>query len=98
MPTITEEQLQELNTKVDTAQSTLDTVQQQVANAFAAILAENQALKDELARGGNPETLAAISAKIDVIIADTQTTLPNLPPPDPTPVPDPIVETARRRR
>ena len=82
--TTTVAKIDELNQKVTDLQAAVDTEQQEVANALAALQTEVQTLKDIIASGSaaTEEQLQAVVNNIDAIIADVQTTIPNLPPPE----------------
>jgi chromosome condensin MukBEF complex kleisin-like MukF subunit len=76
----------ELSTKVDELQTALDTEQQQIADAFAAFLAEVADLKAQLLAGGTEAERQAVSDKLDAAIADLQATIPDAPTPPEEPV------------
>lgn len=73
--------LAELTAKIDTLQETVDTEQQEVANALAALETTVAELRAIIAAQGTPEELEAAISKVDAIIEDVKTTIPNLPPP-----------------
>lgn len=70
MPTI-----QELSTKVDELQSALDTEQQEVADAIAALQAVATDLQGQLAAAGTEADRQAILDKLNAAITDLQSTI-----------------------
>lgn len=73
----------DLQAKVTELQTTVDTEQQEIADALAALQTEVQRLTDIIAANGTPEQLQAEVDKIQGIIDDVKTTIPNLPTPNP---------------
>lgn len=75
--------IQELNAKVTELQAAVDTEQQEIADALAALQTEVQRLTDIIAAGSGatPEELQSVVDNINTVIADVQTSIPNLPPP-----------------
>jgi predicted nucleic acid-binding Zn-ribbon protein len=78
----------DLSAKVEELQTALDTEQTQIADAFAAFLAEVADLKAQLLAGGTEAERQAVSDKLDAAIADLQATIPDAPvtPPEEPPV------------
>lgn len=80
--------IKDLSAKVDLLQADLDAEQQQVvdllASQTAAIDSLNQTvadLKGIIEATGTPEEIQAVSDKIDAVIADLQSTIPDAPAP-----------------
>jgi hypothetical protein len=69
--------LAELSAKVDELQGHLDTEQQEVADAIAALQA---AVADLTASGGSDADRQAVADKINAVITDLQGTISNAPP------------------
>jgi ABC-type transporter Mla subunit MlaD len=79
--------LAELNQKVTDLQAAVDAEQQEIADALAALQTEIQRLTDIIAAGSGatPEELQTVVDNLNAVIADVQSTIPNLPPPTPEP-------------
>lgn len=70
----------ELSAKVDTLQTALDTEQEQIAAAIAALQQSVTDLQAIVADGGTAEERQALSDKLDAIIVDLQGTIADNPP------------------
>lgn len=81
--------LAEVNAALDTLQGTIDTEQQEVANALAEFEAVNAELRAQIEAGANSLQLGDLADRIDAIIADVRETIPNLPEPE-EPVEPPV--------
>lgn len=69
------QEIEKLNLKIDELQETTDTMQQNVANSVAELLAEIQALKDAATAGSiTPAEVLAAIGRIDTVIEDIKTT------------------------
>lgn len=66
--------------KLDSLQTAIDAEQQVIADALGQLQTENQSLRDQIAAGITPEQLQAHADRIDTIIADVNSTIPDLPP------------------
>lgn len=69
--------IEELTAKVDALQAALDAEQQQIAAAIAALQQTVGELQDTIADGGTEEQRQALSDKLDAIITDLQSTIPD---------------------
>ena len=67
----------ELSAKVDTLQTALDTEQEQIAAAIAALQQTVTDLNAIIAEGGTAEERQALSDKLDAVITDLQGTIPD---------------------
>lgn len=77
----------ELTAKVDALQTALDTEQQEIADAIAALQQSITDLQAMVADGGTVEERQALADKLDAIKADLEGTISNEPAPEPTPEP-----------
>lgn len=71
--------IQQLSAKVDALQAALDTEQQQILDAIAALQETVEALEALVADGGTEAERQALSDKLDAIIADLQSTIDENP-------------------
>ena len=69
--------IQQLSAKVDTLQAALDAEQQQIADAIAALQQTVEDLQALVVDGGTEEERQAVSDKLDAVIADLQSTIPD---------------------
>lgn len=69
--------IKELSEKVDTLQSALDTEQEQIAAAIAGLQTTVDELKAIIADGGTEKERQALADKIDGIIVDLKSTIPD---------------------
>ncbi len=67
--------LEELNVKVDELQVTLDTEQEQIAQALADLNGVIADLQAQVAEGGSPEERQAVLDKLEAIKADLEGTI-----------------------
>lgn len=67
--------IQELSAKVDELQTALDTEQQQIADAIAALQATVTDLQGQLTAGGTEAERQAVLDKLNSVITDLQGTI-----------------------
>src|SRR5687767_10199996 len=72
--------LQDLNDKVDHLQHVLNEEQAQIAAAIAALQKSVDDLQAIIVDGGTEAERQAVSDKLDAVIADLQSTIPDTPP------------------
>ena len=74
--------LAELSAKVDELQGALDTEQQEIADAIAALQQANADLEALVAAGGTEAERQAVADKLTAIVSDLQGTINATPPPE----------------
>lgn len=70
--------LQELKAKVDQLQSTLDTEQEQMRAKITELEGINAQPLAQVADGGTPEERQALSEKLNAVIEDIKSTIPDV--------------------